>query len=1161
MKTIKYVALGMLFLLSFIGQSALAGNAPPSNSLKIGGYTLVSVVKAGKVGYDFTYKASITNKGKTAFTGVVATLSEQCRTKFKVLDGGLSFGDVGAGKTVISTDTFALRVKANKPYTSTQLTKDLEWKIATGVVLNKPPVANAGAYPPVTLNSTVNLNGAGSTDPDGDLLSYSWSLTSTPTGSAATLSDSTIVNPTFVADKVGSYIVTLVVNDGKVNSPTSTATITVINTPPVANAGANQTVALNSTVTLDGSASSDPDGNTLTYHWTLTLPTGSTASLSGSSAVKPTFTADKSGVYVAQLIVNDGLIDSAVSEVEITATPAVTKIELTDDINPVSLVNILIPESPSGSGATQLEGPIVGSLSYNDGHLSFISPKDLGEPYTLRFKVGIEANKEYVISFEPRLRSPIIGLGDGGDEGFEPSSPVSEEIHAEVKGFTDGVLWPSNGNTLSFKLNDLNGAVTINPENYEIYLNGDTYQSIKDLFVLSGGQTQLELSSNGAVSLAQLLSNGTNSIELSGADQNGRYFAFEFSFVYATNTINGRLLNNAGQAITPTNGSIVSARGLATNITFAITPSNDGTFEIKDAPTDSYEISLIDPVGTYTGTALFGIQGSSQIVTVDLLVINSPQPLTSASINPASLAKSVNVLSNSKVTLTPKNGGELQESPPKRQSSLSKAQITNNLLANAAEISLGEVSAVSALENETIQDVKDIQIPQGTGKVKIGVIVTSTEYPDYTTNPDNPYNDSWRYEWSCGGFSDSMSGRVNITHANSSIRNYDKEIDLTNATSKGPINCRIGAYAANIGDSAFPTDVHVAINGPSPLSIKSFKHKDGLFKDKNNTYHMGLPTGTQGVRRKFSVELEYLPVDAEITSLKLEIKYALNQVSVTDNLNFTKVKDGLLKADITLPILSLNPDFAPLGQMIATLKGTVKEGSVTSEPKPLTFKTNADTFAALFETRHVDGTPASRRYDDRNDGAGGDGWGRYKMHTYLQNGLGGDLVFNDISGEHAWQSAGPCTAKPCSMGVHSEHKAGLSVDARYRDENGQFITPMKGDGNGATIKDTLDAAQKEVSSKAINQPNTTKVMQWIDQNRAFLNLLSTGSGTTKIYVGIAQWHQNALIKGLFPDGTAIPRPGQTNPDKSPVLIGAWIKPAKVKPMGGSHEGHIHVGMD
>jgi hypothetical protein len=184
MKPIKYFAIGMLFLLSFIGQFALAGNVPPSNSLKIGGYTLISVVKAGKVGYDFTYKATITNKGKTAFIGVVATLSEQCRTKFKVIDGGLSFGDVGVGKTVISTDTFALRAKTNKPYTANKLTEDLEWQIAIGVVLNKPPVANVGTYPPVTLNSTVNLNGAGSTDPDGDLLSYSWSLTTTPAGSA-----------------------------------------------------------------------------------------------------------------------------------------------------------------------------------------------------------------------------------------------------------------------------------------------------------------------------------------------------------------------------------------------------------------------------------------------------------------------------------------------------------------------------------------------------------------------------------------------------------------------------------------------------------------------------------------------------------------------------------------------------------------------------------------------------------------------------------------------------------------------------------------------------------------------------------------------------------------------------------------------------------------
>ena len=184
---------------------------------------------------------------------------------------------------------------------------------------NSPPVANAGPDQTAFVTNLVTLNGSASSDADGNLLTFAWSFVSKPAGSAAVLSNPSAVNPTFVVDKPGSYTARLVVNDGFVTSAPNLVVITTQNSPPVANAGTDQSKLVTQTVTLDGSASSDVDGDPLTYLWSLTsAPAGSTAALDNPAAVMPTFTIDRPGSYVAQLIVNDGLVMSAADTVTIS---------------------------------------------------------------------------------------------------------------------------------------------------------------------------------------------------------------------------------------------------------------------------------------------------------------------------------------------------------------------------------------------------------------------------------------------------------------------------------------------------------------------------------------------------------------------------------------------------------------------------------------------------------------------------------------------------------------------------------------------------------------------------------------------------------------------------------------------------------------------------
>lgn len=195
--------------------------------------------------------------------------------------------------------------------------------IASGA--NSAPVANAGTAQSVSTAAVVTLNGTGSTDANGDTLTYRWTLTSKPTSSTAALSSATVASPTFTADLAGSYVASLVVNDSKVDS-TNTSTVTVTasaaNSAPVANAGPVQTVSRTGgtvTVTLTGAGSTDANSDTLTYKWTVGYqPATSSITLLLPTTVSPTFAATVAGIYVFTLVVNDGKVDSAVSTVAIT---------------------------------------------------------------------------------------------------------------------------------------------------------------------------------------------------------------------------------------------------------------------------------------------------------------------------------------------------------------------------------------------------------------------------------------------------------------------------------------------------------------------------------------------------------------------------------------------------------------------------------------------------------------------------------------------------------------------------------------------------------------------------------------------------------------------------------------------------------------------------
>jgi hypothetical protein len=177
----------------------------------------------------------------------------------------------------------------------------------TVTVQNIAPSVDAGSNMTVDAGYTITLHATGS-DPNEDTVSYQWTKVSGPSVSLGSLAQQNI---TFTPTNSGLYTFSVTCSDG-VNTSTAAqvcVTVNAVNHAPTANAGADKDVNKGSQVSLDGTASSDPDGDALYYSWAQ-VSGPATVSLSGSQTSKASFMASTVGTYEFSLVVSDGKVYS-----------------------------------------------------------------------------------------------------------------------------------------------------------------------------------------------------------------------------------------------------------------------------------------------------------------------------------------------------------------------------------------------------------------------------------------------------------------------------------------------------------------------------------------------------------------------------------------------------------------------------------------------------------------------------------------------------------------------------------------------------------------------------------------------------------------------------------------------------------------------------------
>jgi hypothetical protein len=655
---------------------------------------------------------------------------------------------------------FTLKVTDNGGATSSDVVS-----VTVNAAANIPPVANAGSSKSITLptNSTT-LDGSLSADPDGSITAWSWAQISGPNTSTITNGNTSIAT---VANLVaGQYTYELTVTDNSGATAKSRVKITVSNSgiqPPVANAGANQTITLPvNSATLNGGGSSASSGSIASYVWT---------EKSGPSVVNLSNTAQitvsnlQAGNYVFLLTVTDQNGASGTDSVQITVQPAANKppvanagagVNITLPINSVNLdgsksydpdgtistynwTRIAGPNTPIATGANtallSLTGMVAGTYTYQ---LTVTDNSGASSSSQVKVIVTNAVNKPPVANAGPdqQITAPTNSVNLNGSASNDPDGTIVSYSWAVVSG--PGSVTINNSNTATPSVVGLVAGGYI----FELTVTDNNGATAKDQVAVTVLPQPLQTNQAPVANAGsnQTITAPATSTVLNGSssfDPDGTIKSYSWKQVSgpSSSTISGAKSSSptvskliVGQyvyqlTVTDNNGATNSDQ---VTITVNPAPSKVNLAPVANAgPGDTIQL----PVNTYTLNASGSVDPDGTIVSYQWLETSGPTTATSTS------------MSNPQVTVSNLQAGEYDFQLTVTDNSGMTSTATMKLTVQPGNISQDNVSITERLTvyPNPAHDVANVKITSAvTGTVKITiydmngrqVLVAQTAKPD-----------------------------------------------------------------------------------------------------------------------------------------------------------------------------------------------------------------------------------------------------------------------------------------------------------------------------------------------------------------------------------------------------------------------------------------------